>query len=100
MLIFTFLLCKEPKLIGHPAGIPVAATAQNKVIGFDGRHTRTHLYRSVQEGIAFTMKNHMVKMRLVFKTQCKQLINSGGGTNSDLFMQITACLACQPAVIC
>lgn len=60
------------------------------MIGFDGRHTRAHMYRSVLEGIAFTMKNHMDKMALELKTPFKHLIISGGGANSDLFMQIFA----------
>jgi sugar (pentulose or hexulose) kinase len=60
------------------------------MIGFDGRHTSAHMYRSVLEGIAFTMKNHMDKMAQELKTPFKHLIISGGGANSDLFMQIFA----------
>ncbi len=60
------------------------------MIGFDGRHTRAHMYRSVLEGIAFTMKNHMDKMAQELKTPFKSLIISGGGANSALFMQIFA----------
>lgn len=60
------------------------------MIGFDGRHTRAHMYRSVLEGIAFTMKNHMDKMALELKMPFKSLIISGGGAHSDLFMQIFA----------
>ncbi|WP_447876029.1 FGGY-family carbohydrate kinase [Serratia fonticola] len=60
------------------------------MIGFDGRHTRAHMYRSVLEGIAFTMKNHMDKMALELQIPFKHLIISGGGANSDLFMQIFA----------
>lgn len=60
------------------------------MLGFDGRHTRAHMYRSVLEGIAFTMKNHMDKMAQELNTPFKSLIISGGGANSDLFMQIFA----------
>lgn len=60
------------------------------MIGFDGRHTRAHMYRSVLEGIAFTMKNHMDKMADELKVPFRHLIISGGGANSDLFMQIFA----------
>ncbi|QLK60440.1 sugar kinase [Enterobacteriaceae bacterium Kacie_13] len=60
------------------------------MIGFDGRHTRAHMYRSMLEGIAFTMKNHMDKMAQELKVPFKSLIISGGGANSDLFMQIFA----------
>ncbi|MDN6229286.1 MAG: sugar kinase, partial [Enterobacterales bacterium] len=60
------------------------------MIGFDGRHTRGHMYRSGLEGIAFTMKNHMDKMADELNTPFKSLIISGGGANSDVFMQIFA----------
>jgi sugar (pentulose or hexulose) kinase len=60
------------------------------MIGFDGRHTRAHMYRSILEGIAFTMKNHMDKMAQELNTPFRSLIISGGGANSDLFMQIFA----------
>lgn len=60
------------------------------MIGFDGRHTRAHMYRSMLEGIAFTMKNHMDKMAQELGVPFKSLIISGGGANSDVFMQIFA----------
>jgi sugar (pentulose or hexulose) kinase len=60
------------------------------MIGFDGRHTRGHMYRSMLEGIAFTMKNHMDKMAEELGIPFKNLIISGGGANSDVFMQIFA----------
>ncbi len=60
------------------------------MIGFDGRHTRAHMYRSMLEGIALTMKNHMDKMAEELGVPFKNLIISGGGANSDLFMQIFA----------
>lgn len=60
------------------------------MFGFDGRHTRAHMYRSILEGIALTMKNHMDPMARELDTPFKQLVISGGGANSDLFMQIFA----------
>lgn len=60
------------------------------MIGFDGRHTRAHMYRSILEGIALTMKNHMDKMADELVTPFTRLVISGGGANSDLFMQIFA----------
>jgi len=32
------------------------------IMDFDGRHTRAHMYRSVLEGIAFTIKNYTDEM--------------------------------------
>jgi sugar (pentulose or hexulose) kinase len=60
------------------------------MFGFDGRHTRAHIYRSILEGIAFTMKNHVDKMAEELKKPIAKLIISGGGANSRLLMQIFA----------
>lgn len=70
---------------------PVEAVYRKGVMfGFDGRHTRAHIYRSILEGIAFTVKNHMDKMNQELNLPVKHLIISGGGANSDVFMQIFA----------
>ncbi len=58
------------------------------MFGFDGRHTRAHIFRSILEGIALTMKNHMDPMAKELDTPFERLIISGGGSNSDVFMQI------------
>lgn len=60
------------------------------MIGFDARHTRGHIYRSILEAIAMTMKNRMDAMLNELDKPLKQLIITGGGSNSDLFMQIFA----------
>jgi sugar (pentulose or hexulose) kinase len=60
------------------------------MIGFDGRHTRAHIYRSILEGIALTMKNHADAMCDELGITLQDIIVSGGGSNSDLFMQIFA----------
>ena len=60
------------------------------MIGFDGRHTRGHIYRSILEAIAMTMKKHVTDMCNEVHTTIEKLIITGGGSNSDLFMQIFA----------
>ncbi len=60
------------------------------MIGFDGRHQRGHMYRSILEGIALTMKNRMDEMCDELGIGINQIIISGGGSNSDLMMQIFA----------
>ncbi|PKH20885.1 sugar kinase [Enterobacterales bacterium CwR94] len=60
------------------------------ILGFDGRHTRAHLFRSLLEGIALTLKNHMDPMAEERGQPFTQLVIAGGGANSDLFMQIFA----------
>ena len=59
-------------------------------IGFDEHHGYPHMYRSILEGIAFTMKRNMAAMQAERNTQLETLILSGGGSNSDLFAQIFA----------
>ncbi|MCG8688021.1 MAG: sugar kinase [Desulfobacterales bacterium] len=75
----------------HDWAPPAEAVFRKGVMfGFDGRHTRGHMYRSILEGIAFTLKNHVDKMMKELGTPVKKLIVSGGGANSDLFMGIFA----------
>jgi sugar (pentulose or hexulose) kinase len=60
------------------------------MIGFDGRHSRPHMYRSILEAIALTMKNRVDEMCAELGITLENIIISGGGSNSDLFMQIFA----------
>ncbi len=60
------------------------------MIGFDGRHGGAHIYRSVLEGIALTIKNHADAMCEEIGLKLENLIISGGGSNSNLFVQIFA----------
>ena len=59
-------------------------------IGFDGRHKRAHMYRSILEAIAMTMKMSVDAMCTEIEMKPKRVIVSGGGSNSPLFMQIFA----------
>ena len=68
------------------------------MIGFHGRHTRAHLYRSMLEAIALTMKNHIDAMSGELGIDVDQIIVSGGGARSDLFMQIFADVFGLPAI--
>lgn len=60
------------------------------MIGFDQRHTGAHIYRSILEGIALTMKTNADLMCIELGLNLEKIIVSGGGSNSDLFMQIFA----------
>ena len=60
------------------------------MIGFTGLHTGVHIYRSVLEAIALTMKNHCLAMCEELKKPLERIIVSGGGSNGELFMQIFA----------
>ncbi len=79
------------------AAPPHAPFRKGAMIGFDGRHTRAHMYRSVLEGIALRLKAHMDPMAAELDQPFTRLIVSGGGANSDLMMQILADVLGVPA---
>lgn len=60
------------------------------ILGFDERHTRGHIYRSLLEGIAMTLKNNYDAMIDELGVKPDKIIICGGGSNSDLYMQIFA----------
>jgi sugar (pentulose or hexulose) kinase len=68
------------------------------MIGFDARHTRGHIYRSILEAIALTMKNNVDAMCTELGVSFDQIMLSGGGSGSALFMQIFADVFGVPAV--
>ena len=58
--------------------------------GFDARHTRAHVYRSILEAIALTMKQNVDAMCAELGIDLREIVVSGGGANSPLFMRIFA----------
>lgn len=68
------------------------------ILGFDEKHTRGHIYRSLLEGIAMTLKNAYDNMNDELGIKADKIIISGGGSNSDLYMQIFADMYGVPTV--
>ncbi|ANZ40054.1 sugar kinase [Lentzea guizhouensis] len=60
------------------------------LLGFDGTQGRDHIYRSVLEGIAMTMHRHSGAMAEALGRDFTEVVISGGGSRSDLMMQIFA----------
>jgi len=60
------------------------------MLGFDARHTRGHVYRSILEAIAITMKDKVDAMCEELGITLREVVISGGGSTSPLFMQIFA----------
>jgi sugar (pentulose or hexulose) kinase len=60
------------------------------MLGFDARHSRGHVYRSILEGIALTMKHNIDAMCDELGLELTEIVVSGGGAASPLFMQIFA----------
>ncbi|MEY2400923.1 MAG: hypothetical protein QOJ08_1034 [Ilumatobacteraceae bacterium] len=60
------------------------------MLGFDARHSRGHVYRSILESIALTMKHHVDAMCEELGITLDEIVVSGGGSRSPLFMKIFA----------
>jgi sugar (pentulose or hexulose) kinase len=60
------------------------------MLGFDARHSRGHVYRSIMEAIALTMRHHVDAMCAELGITLDEIVVSGGGSNSPLFMSIFA----------
>ncbi len=60
------------------------------MLGFDARHSRGHVYRSILESIALTLKHHVDAMCGELGITLEEIAVSGGGSNSPLFMHIFA----------
>ncbi|WP_244877742.1 FGGY-family carbohydrate kinase [Halobacillus kuroshimensis] len=58
------------------------------MIGFDDRHTRYHIYRSILEAIAFNIKNNIDNMLEEIDSHISEIVVTGGGSKSDVIMQI------------
>ncbi|MDR2386613.1 MAG: sugar kinase [Deltaproteobacteria bacterium] len=69
---------------------PSALYKKGVMLGFTGRHTAVHMYRSVMEAIALTMGGHLRALVEELDFKLERVIVSGGGSNGDLFMRIIA----------
>jgi sugar (pentulose or hexulose) kinase len=74
-----------------------AAWRRGALLGFDGSQGRAHIYRSILEGIALTMANHTAAMERALGRRLSPVLVSGGGSRSDLMMQIVADVFDRPA---
>jgi len=71
--------------------------AKGAVIGFGDVHTRMHLYRAIIEGIAYALREAAGHLEKRNGVKIRSLKVSGGGSQSDLVMQITADIFGLPA---
>jgi sugar (pentulose or hexulose) kinase len=74
-----------------------AAWRRGALLGFDGSQGRAHIYRSILEGIALTMANNTAAMERALGRRLSPVLVSGGGSRSDLMMQIVADVFDRPA---
>lgn len=71
--------------------------AKGAIIGFGDVHTRAHLYRAIIEGIAYALREGKERLEKRNRVKVQSLRVSGGGSQSDAIMQITANLFGLPA---
>jgi sugar (pentulose or hexulose) kinase len=71
--------------------------AKGAIIGFGDVHTKGHIYRAVLEGLAYGLKDGLIKTEKKNKTKIDKLMVSGGGSQSDVAMQLTADIFNLPA---
>lgn len=64
------------------------ASARGAVVGWHGRHTPAHLYRSVLEGVAFEIQLHLEHLEEATGDPVRTIRAVGGGARSALWAQI------------
>ncbi|UVE16425.1 FGGY-family carbohydrate kinase [Pseudomonas sp. LS44] len=71
--------------------------AKGSIIGFGDVHTRAHLYRAILEGLAYALRQGKERIEKRSGTAVTCLRVSGGGSQSDAAMQLTADIFGLPA---
>ncbi len=64
--------------------------AKGAIIGFGDVHTRAHMYRAILEGLAYALREGKERTEQRSGVPITQLRISGGGSQSDAAMQLTA----------
>jgi sugar (pentulose or hexulose) kinase len=64
--------------------------ARGAIIGFSDAHTRAHLYRAILEGLAYALRDGKERIEKRSGIAITTLRVSGGGSQSDATMQLTA----------
>ena len=71
--------------------------ARGAIIGFSDVHTRAHIYRAILEGLAFALRDAAERTVRRSGVKITELRISGGGSQSDEAMQLTADIFNLPA---
>jgi sugar (pentulose or hexulose) kinase len=64
--------------------------ASGIVVGWNHSHQRQHLFRAIEEGIAFEHRLAMEGIQAATGERIREYVILGGGSNSDLWCQIMA----------
>jgi sugar (pentulose or hexulose) kinase len=71
--------------------------AKGAIVGFGGAHTRAHIYRAILEGLAYGLREGKERTERRSGVPITELRVSGGGSQSDSALQITADIFGLPA---
>jgi sugar (pentulose or hexulose) kinase len=71
--------------------------AKGAIIGFGNVHTRAHIYRAILEGLAYALREGKERTEQRSRVPITELRVSGGGSQSEAAMQITADIFGLPA---
>ncbi len=71
--------------------------ARGAVIGFTDAHTRAHLFRAILEGLAYALREGCERIEARSGARVTSLRVSGGGSQSNAAMQVTADVFNRPA---
>jgi sugar (pentulose or hexulose) kinase len=71
--------------------------AKGAIIGFGDTHTRAHLYRAILEGLGYALRDGRERIEKKTKVPLTELRVSGGGSQSDAALQLTADIFRLPA---
>jgi sugar (pentulose or hexulose) kinase len=64
--------------------------AKGAIVGFGDVHTRAHVYRAILEGLAYALREGKERCEKRSRVAITELRVSGGGSQSDAAMQLTA----------
>ena len=64
--------------------------AKGAIVGFGDVHTRAHIYRAIIEGLAYALREGLERTGKRLRVRATEVRVSGGGSQSDAAMQVTA----------
>lgn len=64
--------------------------ANGAIIGWTDAHRKEHLYRAILESVAYALKDGLNIIERDMKTKVEEIYVVGGGSKSDVAMQLTA----------
>jgi xylulokinase len=66
------------------------SSASGILVGLRGHHRSGHIFRAALEGIAFELRLHFEGLESALSSPIQELVVSGGGSQSPLWLQIIA----------